>query len=186
VPIQQQYRPRTTIVARSTQGQRLTGELRQLVASMNSNLPIVTSQSFEDYAQLGLVPQHIAASVSGSLGIVGLLLAAIGIYGVTTYMVSSRTREIGIRVALGAQQRDVVRMVLTQGMKLVLIGAAIGLILAGAASRLIASLLMGVAPTDAMTFSISVILFAAIGVVACYVPTHRALQINATEALRYE
>ena len=146
VPVQQQYMPRTTIVARSTQGQRLAADLRRLLASMNPNLPIVQSQTLEDYAALTLVPQRVAASVSGSLGIVGLLLAAIGIYGVTAYMVSSRTREIGIRVALGAQRGDVVRMVLRQGMMLALAGVAIGLVLAAAASRLLGSLLFGVGP----------------------------------------
>ncbi len=122
VPVQQQYVPRTTIVARSTQGQRLAADIRKLLASLNPNLPVVQSQTLEDYAALTLIPQRIAASVAGSLGIVGLLLAAIGIYGVTAYMVSSRTREIGIRVALGAQRGDVVRMVLRQGMMLALMG----------------------------------------------------------------
>jgi len=186
VPFQQQYRSRTTIVARSTSGQRLTSEIRALVASMNTNLPIVTAQTFEDYASLDLTAQRIAASVSGSLGLVGLLLATIGIYGVTSFMVSSRTREIGIRMALGAQRRDVVRMVLLQGMKLVGIGTLVGLALAAAASQVIASLLMGVAPTDAITFAGAVALFIAIGIAACYVPARRAVQINATEALRYE
>ena len=111
---------------------------------MNPNLPIVQSQTLEDYAALTLVPQRVAASVSGSLGIVGLLLAAIGIYGVTAYMVSSRTREIGIRVALGARRGDVVRMVLRQGMMLALAGMAIGLVLAAGASRLLGSLLFGI------------------------------------------
>jgi predicted permease len=186
VPLQQQYMSRTTIVARSTNGQRLAGEIRTLLASMNPNLPIVAALALEEYAQLGLIPQRVAASVSGSLGLVGLLLAAIGVHGVTAYMVASRTREIGIRVALGAQPRDVMGMVLRHGLLLTLGGAAIGLILAAGVGRLIASLLMGVAPLDALTFSSAGILFAAIGVAACYVPARRALRINANEALRYE
>jgi len=186
VPIDQQYVPRTTIVARATHGQRLTGELRQLVTSMNSNLPIVTSQSFEEYAQLGLVPQRIAASVSGSLGVVGLLLAAIGIYGVTAYMVTSRTREIGIRLALGAQPRDLIRMVLRQGMTLALIGVVIGLALAAGASRLLGSLLFGVGATDPVTFVGSALLFCLIGLAACYAPARRATEVEATQALRSE
>jgi predicted permease len=186
VPGQQQYVPRATIIARSTQGQRLAADIRRLLASLNPNLPIVQSQTFEDYAALTLTPQRIAASVSGSLGLVGLLLAAIGIYGVTTYMVSSRTREIGIRVALGAQRRDVVRMVLRQGMMLALAGVAIGLALAAGVSRLLASLLFGIGPTDPLTFGGSAMLFCLIGLIACYIPARRATVVDAMEALRYE
>ena len=186
VPIQQQYMPRTTIVARSTHGQRLAADLRKLLASMNPNLPIVTAQTFDDYAALGLIPQRVAASVSASLGIVGLLLAAIGIYGVTAYMVTSRTREISIRMALGAQPRDVVGMVLRQGMALALIGVAIGLVLAAGASRLLGSLLFGVGPADPLAFGGSALVFCLIGLAACYVPARRATEIEATQALRYE
>jgi len=186
VPGQQQYVPRTTIVARSTQGQRLAGDLRKLLAQMNPNLPIVQSQTLEDYAALTLIPQRVAASVSGSLGIVGLLLAAIGIYGVTAYMVSSRTREIGIRVALGAQRGDVVRMVLRQGMMLASAGMGIGLVLAAGASRLLGSLLFGIGPTDPIAFGGSAVLFCLIGLIACYVPARRATAVDAMEALRYE
>jgi predicted permease len=186
VPFQQQYSPRMTIAARSTNGQRLATELRKLLVSMDPTLPIVTAQTLEDYASIGLVPQRVAASVSGSLGVVGLLLAAIGIYGVTAYLVTSRTREIGIRVALGAQPRDVTRMVIGQGLRLTLIGAAIGVALAIGAGRLIASLLMGVGPLDPLTFSSALMLFTIIGIAAGYVPARRALRISANEALRYE
>jgi predicted permease len=186
VPFEQQYRSRMTIVARSTEGQRLATELRRLVASLNPNLPIVTAQTFDDYASLNLVPQRVAASVSASLGIVGLLLAAIGIYGVTAYMVTSRTREIGIRIALGAQPLEVLRMVLRQGLTLTIIGAAIGLVLAAGASRLLGSLLFDVGATDPVTFIGAAVLFCAVGLVACYAPARRATAIDAMEALRYE
>ncbi len=124
--------------------------------------------------------------MAGSLGIVGLLLAAIGIYGVTAYMVTSRTREIGIRMALGARKGAVVHMVLRQGMMLTLAGAAIGLLLAAGASRLLGSLLFGVGATDPLTFAGVAVLFCAIGLAACYVPARRATEIDAIEALRYE
>jgi putative ABC transport system permease protein len=186
VPIQQQYMPRTVIAARSAHGQRLAGELRALLASMNPNLPIVQALTFDAYSQLGLLPQRIAASVAGSLGLVGVLLAAIGIYGVTAYMVSSRTREIGIRMALGAERASVVRMVLRQGLTLTMIGAAIGLAVAAAASRLLGSLLFGVGATDPLTFVGSTLLFFVVGAAACYVPARRATAIGAMDALRYD
>ena len=186
VPIQQQYMSRTVIAARSAHGQRLAGELRALLASMNPNLPIVQALTFDAYSQLGLLPQRIAASVAGSLGLVGVLLAAIGIYGVTAYMVSSRTREIGIRMALGAEPASVVRMVLRQGLTLTMIGAAIGLAVAAAASRLLGSLLFGVGATDPLTFIGSTLLFVVVGAAACYVPARRATAIGAMDALRYD
>ena len=153
---------------------------------MNPNVPVVSAQTFEEYASVGLTPQRLAAAVSGSLGVVGLLLAAIGIYGVTAYMVTSRTREIGIRMALGARESIVVAMVVRQGMTLTGIGAAIGLILAAAASRLLGSWLFGVGPTDPITFIGAAVLFCAIGLAACFTPARRATQIDAMEALRYE
>jgi putative ABC transport system permease protein len=186
VPMQQQYIPRTTIVARAVDGRRLAADIRSLLASMNPNVPVVNAQTFEEYASLGLIPQRIAATVAGSLGVIGLLLAAIGIYGVTAYMVTSRTREIGIRIALGARPGSVVRMVLRQGMMLTVIGAAIGLVLAAAASRLLGSLLFGVGPTDPISFAGSAVLFVVIGLAACYAPARRATEIDAMEALRYE
>jgi predicted permease len=185
VPMQQQYTPRVTIVARSN-GQRIAPEIRALVASMNSNLPIVTSQTLDEFTKFGLVPQRVAASMSGGLGIVGLLLAAMGVYGVTAYMVTSRTREIGIRVALGAGRRDVLGMVLRRGMLLVGIGIAAGTLLAAAASRVLGSLLFGLPPTDPVTFSAAIALFCTIGLAACYVPARRATEIEPALALRSE
>jgi putative ABC transport system permease protein len=186
VPLAQQYRSRMTIVARSSEGQRLAPELRRLVAALDPNLPIVTSQTLDDYASINLVPQRVAAVLSASLGSIGLLLAAIGIYGVAAYTVTSRIREIGIRIALGAQPRDVQRMVLARGLALTLMGAAIGLGLAAGASRLLGSLLFGVGATDPITFVGAAVLFCVVGLVACYAPARRATAIDATEALRHE
>ena len=186
VPMQQQYLPRVTTMARTDDGRRLASEIRSVLASMNPNLPIVQATTLDEYVSLSLIPQRVAAAVSGSLGAVGLLLAAIGIYGVTAFMVSSRTREIGIRMALGAQRGTVVRMVLRQGMTLALAGVVIGLALAAAVSRLLGSLLFGVGATDPITFVGSAVLFCLIGLAACVAPARRATEIDAMEALRYE
>jgi ABC-type antimicrobial peptide transport system permease subunit len=132
------------------------------------------------------VQLRVAASVSGSVGLIGLLLAAIGLYGVTAFTVARRTREIGVRIALGAEHGDVIGMVLRQGMTLVAIGSAIGLLLAAAAGRLLQATLFGLPAFEPLTFGGAAILFAIIGLVACYIPSRRATQIDAMEALRYE
>jgi putative ABC transport system permease protein len=186
VPLQQQYGSNLTIVARTTRGQRIADELRTLLASMNPNLPILTAQTLDDSVALGLAPQRVAASVAGSLGIVGLMLTGIGIYGVTAYAVTRRTREIGIRVALGAQRGDIIRMVLREGLSLTLIGSALGVIVAGVLSRVVAGFLFGIPPIDPITFVGTTVLFALISLAACYVPVRRATLVTPTEALRYD
>jgi predicted permease len=188
VSLQQQYLRGMTpmIAARSTHGQRLTNEIRAVVASAAPNAPFVTPQTAEDYAALGLAPQRVVASLSGSLGLVGLLLAAIGLYGVTMYMVTRRTREIGIRMALGARRVDVVLMVLRQGMSLVVVGTIVGLILAAGASQVLSVLLFGIPPLDPVVFSAAAALFVITGIAACYVPARRATQIEPIVALREE
>jgi len=186
VPLQQQpFGSRLTIVSRTIDG-RMASDIRQLLASMDPNLPIIASQTLDDRTALGVMPQRVAASVSGALGAVGLLLAAMGIYGVTAYSVTQRTREIGIRVALGASRGDVVWMVLRHGVILAGVGTAIGLVLAAASGRLLASFLLGAAAIDALAFSTAAALFAVVGVAACVVPARRATRIDPIEALRYE
>jgi predicted permease len=189
VPLQQQYTSTVTtvtIVARASHGQRIANEVRSVVAAMNPDLPIISSQTLEESVALGLVPQRIAASVAGSLGLVGLLLAAIGIYGVTAYAVTRRTREIGIRVALGAQRREIVSLVLAQGMSLAAIGAIIGLALAAAAGMALAPMLFGIPAIDPLTFAGAALLFVAVSLVACYVPARRATKVDPLTALRCE
>ena len=186
VPFQQQYVSNMTIVARTIRRQRIADQLRPLLAAMNPNLPIVTAQTLDDSVAFGFAPQRIAASVAGSLGIVGLILTGIGIYGVTAYTVTRRTREIGIRIALGARTADVIRMVLREGVALTLIGSAIGVVLAAALSRVLAGFLFGIPPIDPITFAATTVLFAAIGLAACYVPVLRATHIDPKQALRYE
>jgi predicted permease len=186
VPLQQHYMPTLTIVARTTRGQRIADEIRALVASMNPDLPIVSSQTLEDATALGLVPQRVVVSVAGGLGVVGALLAAIGIYGVTAYAVARRRREIGIRMALGARRVDVVRMILQRGIRLTVIGCAIGLLLAAGASQALVVFLFGVAPLDPAVFGGAAAVFAVIGLAACYLPARQATTVDPLVALRYE
>ena len=188
LPLQQHYVLNLTILARARPGAGpLISDIRKLVSAMDPNLPILNAQPLEAQMTGPVEFQlRVAASVAGSVGIVGRLLAAIGIYGVTAYIVTRRTREIGVRIALGAQPADVVRVVLRQGLALMAVGGAIGLGLGAIASRLLTRLLFGLPPVDPITFAGTALLFAAIGLVACYVPVRRATRITAIEALRYE
>jgi predicted permease len=174
-----------TLAARAGE-RRIAAELRDVVRSLDPRLAIVASGTLEDSVALGLVPQRVAAAVAGSLGSVGLLLAAIGIYGVTSYTVARRTREIGIRVALGARPFEVLRMVLRQGLLLTTLGAAIGLALAAAVSRVLVGFLFGLPPVDASSFGAAATLFVCVGALACAAPAWRAAAVEPMAALRHE
>ena len=183
LPRAQRSMERLSLVVK-TSGVSAIPSTRQLIRELNPNLPITEALSLEAVTAFGLIPQRIAAAVAGTLGIVGLALAAIGIYGVTSYAVSRRTREIGIRVALGADQRDVLRLMLRQGAVLAGTGVVIGLALAGAGSQVIKSLLFGVKDLDPLTFGGTALLFTLIALVATYIPARKALRIDPMVALR--
>ncbi len=186
VPLYQRYVPTVRILARTVSGRRIAAELRAIMTRMDPRLPVLSTMALEDEGSPVVTQLRIATAVSASLGLVGYLLAAIGIYGVTANMVIRRTREIGIRVVLGAERAHLVRMVLGEGMRLVAIGSALGLLLAAISSRLLTNLLFGVPNIDPVTFGGTVALFAAIGLTACYVPVRRAVRTDPMAALRYE
>jgi len=186
VPFSQRFDSRVAILVRTTGDRSAIPEVRTILRGMNPNLPITEAMPLSEITAIGLVPQRIAATVAGSLGIVGLLLCAVGIYGVTSYSVAQRTREIGIRVALGADRRSVLQLILRQGLMLAAIGTAIGVVIAAAGSTFLESLLYGIRGLDPLTFGGACLLFAAVTLVASYIPARRATRVDPMVALRNE
>ncbi len=135
---------------------------------------------------VGLAPQRIVAVVAGSLGLIGVLLAAIGIYGVTALTVSRRTREIAVRTALGAQRGAIVRLVLRQGLSLTAFGIVLGIVFGAIAGQVLSMLLVGVSPLDPVALVGAAALCTTVAVIACWVPMHRAMRVAASDALRSE
>jgi predicted permease len=161
-------------------------EVHQAVWSVNSNLPLASVQTMQEVYDESLARASFTLVMLGIAGAMALVLGIIGIYGVISYMVLQRRREIGIRLALGAQRGDVLRMVLRQGAKLALVGVAIGIGAAFGLARLLTGLLFGVTAHDPMTFAAVAILLVFVAMLACYVPARRATLINPMVALRYE
>ncbi len=186
VPVQQQpnFTSSMTIITRAREGESVANAVRRLVGSMNPELPIAATPTLAESVALGLMPQRIAASIAGSLGTVGLLLAAIGIYGVTAFTVTRRLREFGIRVALGARRGDILRIVLRQGLGLTLWGCAIGVILAAAVAHVLTIFLLGMPVLDPATFVGAVTLFVVVGLGACLGPARRATGTDPLSVLR--
>ncbi len=164
----------------------LTQILRQQVQAVDPDLPVFGEQTMESLVSASLAQRRFAMQIVGLFGVLALLLAGIGIYGVMSYAVSQRTREIGIRLALGASTGAILRVVLRQGMRLTLIGVAVGLSAAFMLTRLLRGLLFGVAPTDPVTYVLLAVLLAAVALLACYIPARRATKVDPLVALRYE
>ena len=186
VPMAQQSMSRISLLVRNAGNQSSIPQVRALLRELKPTLPITEAMPLGDITAIGLVPQRVAAAVAGSLGLVGMLLAAVGIYGVTAYAVSRRTREIGIRMALGADRGHVLTLVLRQGLVLAGIGVAIGVVLAGLGSRLLESLLFGVGGLDPIAFLGACALFAIVTLAASYFPARRAARVDPMVALRSE
>ena len=153
---------------------------------LDPTLPIYDAKTLTEHMNIPLFPAKIAAGALGSFGVLALVLAAVGIYGVMSYVVAGRTREIGLRMALGAQSRSVGLLILRQGMMLALIGSVIGLALAFGGTRLLQSVLYGVSAVDPMTFATVTFLLGLVALLACWLPAYRAARVDPMIALRNE
>jgi len=185
-PVWQSSIGSTSVIVRTADDpQRMIAAVRREIQEMDSQLA-VSSSTLVEKLSFAMLPSRIVASLLGGFGLLALALAAIGIYGVISYAVSTRTHEIGIRMALGAQKSDVLKLVLGQGMVLTAIGVAIGLSAALALTRLMRNLLFGVSATDPLTFAVASLLLALVALLACYLPARRATRVDPMDALRHE
>jgi predicted permease len=164
----------------------LTASLRRAVTGVSADLPFLDVRTMAEHMQAAVFAQKLGAYMLTGFGVLALLLSAIGIYGVMSYAVSRRTREIGVRVALGAGRRDVVGMVVGRAMRLAALGLVVGAAGALGAGQLLQSQLVGVSPRDPATFAAIVLLLGAVAFLASWLPARRAAAVDPLVALRYE
>jgi predicted permease len=186
VPFAQSFHEEMSLLVRSADARAAAPALRAAVRELDPNLPVIRVERLEQATAIGLIPHRIAAALAGALGLIGLLLAAVGIYGVTAFAVANRTREIGVRVALGAARAQVLRLVLSQGLALAAAGTGIGIVLGLGSAFLLSRFLFGVAPTDLVTIGVAALVFVSVSAVASYVPARAASTIDPLIALRAE
>jgi putative ABC transport system permease protein len=161
-------------------------EVREQVQAVDPTLPVFGAQTLNATVSAALSERRLSMEMVGLFALTALLLAALGIYGVISYMVSERTHEIGIRLALGAQRRNILRMVMRLGLELAVAGAAVGIVASLIVSRLMGGVLYGVRPTDPLTFAGVVLLLIGVALLACYIPARRAIRVDPLVALRHE
>ena len=181
-------RPRSAITVTmlsDADTQMVTSGARRILHDLNPDIP-TRFRTFPQIYSASLGSRRFNVILIGFFGIAALLLATAGVFGVMAYSVSRRTREIGVRVALGASSREVLAMILGQGMRAILIGVAIGLAGSLALTRSVQSLLFGVTATDPLTFAAVILLLTGAALLACYIPARRATKVDPMVALRYE
>ena len=176
----------TVLLHTASDPRAVVSALRSQVLAIDKELPLSNVATMDDLLAAGTADQRFETAAVGLFAALALMLAGLGIYGVISYMVSQRTNEIGIRMALGAEKRDVLEMVVSQGFRLALVGVVIGVAGALALTRFLSSLLYGVKPTDPLTFIAVSLILIAVALVACYIPARRAAKVDPMVALRYE
>ena len=187
LPVLQLYHPETNIHLRTAGDPAvLTVSLRGAIRALDPQLPVFGIRTLEDHTSAATFAQRLGGSLLGVFGALALLLAAVGIYGVVRYSVSQRTREIGIRMALGAQRGNILRMVVMQGARLTAVGLFVGLVAGSFLTQVLVTLLLNVSAKDPVIFIAVTLLLAAVALLASYLPARRATGVNPLEALRSE
>jgi predicted permease len=188
LPLWQHYQPNVVLHVQAAAGPaaRLIPALGAEVAALDKDLPLYAVKTLDEHVTATLTPQRLLAYLVTGFGVLALVLAAIGLYALMAYTVSERTQEIGIRMALGAQKRDVMQLFVTWGIRLAVAGIAVGLAGAAGLTRLMKSLLFGVSPLDPLTLTTMPVLLFAAALLACWMPAYRAAKADPKIALRYE
>jgi putative ABC transport system permease protein len=174
------------VVRSSLSVSSVAAAVREVVRSIDKNLPVTDVESFTDAVGQSISRERFRTFLLGSFSAIALLLAAVGIFGIISYSASQRSHEIGIRMAVGAQRRDILRLILGQGAKLALLGLGSGVVFALLLTRLMESLLYNVSATDPLTFAGVAIILLGVAVTACYIPARRAMRVDPIVALRYQ
>lgn len=186
-PMYQQSLGNLAVVVKTTsEPAALLASMRQQVSQLDPALPIFGISTMKEMRDHNVAPDRLNLGLLGGFAVLALVLAIIGLYGLLSFSVTQRQREIGVRMALGAQRFEVLNLVVGQGMRLVLIGAFIGLLGSFALTRVLTSVLFNVRPTDPLTFVAVTLSLCAAALLACYIPARRATKIDPMEALRYE
>jgi putative ABC transport system permease protein len=180
------FLPRHLVVGTEGDPLAVAGAVRKAVWEVDGEQPVSDISTMKDVLSESLARERFSMLLFGIFAGLALVLAAVGLYGVMSYTVAQRTREIGLRMALGAQRRDVLRLVVGQGLKLVLAGVALGLVASFALTRLMKSLLYGVSATDPATLAVISLVLVAVAALASYIPARRATRVDPLIALRYE
>jgi len=186
-PVTQKYHSELNLVARlSGQPGQVIPSIRSAVLAMDDGLPVVSVRPLTDHIGLSLLPQKVAAGLAGVLGVVGLVLVAVGIYGLMAYLTRQRVREVGIRMALGAQVKDIVRLMMRRGVILTAVGVVLGSVLALLAGRALSGVMYGVGSTLPLVVVTIALLLAAVALAASYLPARRSARIEPVKALRHQ
>jgi len=189
VPLAQSYTSMRVLQVRSSvDPKNMLAPVQQEVHKLAPDLPIVNAQTMQQTVSgyLGLWIYRAGAELAAGMGAIGLILAVVGIYGLVSFATAQRTREIGIRMALGGSAGDVLRLVLARGVRMVLAGLLIGLLAAFALTRAMTHLLIGVSPSDPLTYMAVALLLSAVALFACWIPARRATRVDPGIALRHE
>ena len=186
VPMAQQFRSEVTFYVRRTPAESRIDDLRRSVVEFNPNLPVIHTETLAEATALGLLPQRLAAWIASAVASIGVFLAALGLYGLMAFTVSQRRRELAIRLAVGAPQATVVRLVMRQAIVLASAGAVLGLAMAAGLATVLRSLLIGLGPLDPLAFGVALTLLTGVMLIAAWSPARRAARLDPVQLLRSE